>query len=133
MDTYTVGDNKPIKLKIEIDTESIPFTYSYIRKTNTDSGFKSDITPFNPSEKKGWKTINKGGAIKNILMSIHTDCRFVNYIANEETFNLAVQRIKNSYKVIFMGGDTSNFEVSFSIDSNYDKRICWLVTKVKFD
>ena len=50
------------KLKIEVATEAVPTTYTYLEDTGQENG-KPDIPPFNPSIKTGWKLINKGEVV----------------------------------------------------------------------
>lgn len=127
---YSVGLNKPIKLKIEVDTESIPITYTFLGDTGHSNG-ESDIEPFNPSLKTGWKKINNGKPVQGKTLIIATDFRFFNSFPNEETFNLAVLKIKESYKALLIGGLSSKLELSFTSESIYSKKICFITSSVK--
>ena len=130
METYTVGNNKPIKLKVSVQTEAIPMTYTFLEKINGLDKGNPDIPPFNPSLKTGWKLINKGETVNNSIIQIVTFLRFFNSFPNEETFNLAIQQIKNSYDVKLMGGSPSIHQVSISLESEYSSKTCLISSEV---
>lgn len=64
MSSYQVGTNSPIKLKVSVETEAIPMTYTFIETTNQTGDGTPDIPPFNPSVQTGWKAINKGKPVR---------------------------------------------------------------------
>ncbi|CAL2095115.1 conserved protein of unknown function [Tenacibaculum sp. 190524A02b] len=129
MDNYVVGSKKPIKLKIEVQSEAIPTTYTYLEDTGQENG-KPDIPPFNPSIKTGWKLIDKGGTVNGKTLKVATFLRFFNSFPNEETFNLAIKQIKDTYKVFLTGGDAPNYSVTFTVESLYSSKVCIINSEV---
>jgi hypothetical protein len=123
MDNYSVGINKPIKLKVEVITEAIPMTYSFLETTGQSDG-QSDINPFNPSLKKGWKSLNKGETVKGKTLKVTTFLRFFNSFPNEVTFNLAIDQIKETYKTQLTGGTPSNYNLNYTLESQYSSKTC---------
>jgi len=124
MHTYIVENNKPIKLRVSLVTEAIPMTYTFLESIGETNNGNPDIAPFNPSIKSGWKAINKGGAVKNKNLKVITFLRFFNSFSNEETFNLAIEQIKNTYQVQLMGGEPSIFEMKVVLESQYSSKTC---------
>lgn len=131
MDTYTVGTNSPIKLKVAVVTEAIPMTYTFIESSDQSGDGVPDIPPFNPTLKPGWKSINKGEVSKGKTLKVVTFLRFFNSFANEETFNLAIKQIKDSYETQLNGGTPSPFTAKFTLESQFSSKTCLITSETQ--
>ncbi|MBO6606414.1 hypothetical protein [Psychroserpens sp.] len=130
MSSYQVGTNSPIKLKVSVETEAIPMTYTFIETTNQTGDGTPDIPPFNPSVQTGWKAINKGKPVKGKTEKVVTFLRFFNDFANEETFNLAIKQIKDTYVAQLNGGTPSPFELTTKVESQFSSKTCLITSEV---
>jgi len=132
MEEYTVGTNKPIKLKIAIATEAIPISYAFLYHTIDDQVPYATIPPFDPTQKTGWKQLDGGNIVQSKIFRVMTFCRFFNSFPNEETFNLAIKQIEDSYEASVNGGDTGVFKMSISVNGFYANKSCIIESELKF-
>ncbi|MEM5566873.1 hypothetical protein WNY78_17255 [Psychroserpens sp. AS72] len=131
MDSYQVGTNKPIKLKVAIATEAIPMSYAFLYHTVTDQAPYATIPPFDPTQKTGWKQLDGGNIVQSKVLRVMTFCRFFNPFPNVDTFNLAIKQIEDSYKVSINGGDEDPLDVNFKVSAFYEGQTCILESELK--
>ncbi|WP_047546762.1 hypothetical protein [Psychroserpens sp. Hel_I_66] len=132
METYEVGTNKPIKLKVAIATESIPISYAFLYHSIDDQVPYATIAPFDPTQKTGWKQLDGGNEVQSKIFRVLTFCRFFNPFPNEETFNLAVMQIEDSYVASVNGGEEGAFEMSVKVSAFFENKSCILESELKF-
>lgn len=131
MDNLTVGENSPIKLKVSVQTEALPMSYGFLYQTINDELPYSRIPAFDPTMKTGWKTLDKGNVVSNKIFRVLTFFRFFNSFPNEETFDLAIEQIKNSYLAEISGGSPTPYKMSFTTESFYSSKTCILESELK--
>ena len=124
MGTYSTGGKKPIKLKVSVQTEAHAMTYTGLIDPNDPDVVVPDIPPFNPVLKPGWKSLNKGGKVAGKIFRVVTFFRFFNSFPDEETFDLAIEQIKNTYEGELKGGNPPNHIMDFDTDSFYSNKTC---------
>ena len=120
METYHVGGNSPIKLKVSTVTEAIVFTYVSLNDPVQPDKFISDIS-FIVTPNDGWKQINGGNPLNGRTLRIRTILDFQNEFADEITFNLAVEQAKLNYIAELTGGDPEKFRTNFKTYPNYER------------
>lgn len=59
-----------------------------------------------------------------------TFLRFFNDFANEETFNLAIKQIKDTYVAQLNGGTPSPFELTTKVESQFSSKTCLITSEV---
>ena len=121
---YFVGTNKPIKLKIFIETDAIPTTYIYLNNEGDPYDGITDCEPYNPIVEPEWKELSGGKIVKGKTVLVITFFRFYNSFQNEEAFQLAVNQIKSAYQIQIKGEDLPKLGLSFIIESEYAKKTC---------
>ncbi|WP_040280078.1 hypothetical protein [Psychroserpens damuponensis] len=131
MDSYQVGTNKPIKLKVAIVTEAIPISYAFLYHTIDDQTPYAIIPPFDPTQKTGWKQLDGGNEVQSKVFRVMTFCRFFNPFPNQETFNLAIKQIKDTYKASINGGSEGQLDMNFKVTAFYEGQTCILESELK--
>ncbi|MDG5491808.1 hypothetical protein [Psychroserpens sp. SPM9] len=124
MDSYQVGTNTPIKLKVGIETEAITMTYPFLYHSEDDDTPYSMISPFDPAQKPGWKQLDNGNKVNGKFFRVVSFLRFFNSFPDEETFNLAIQQVKDTYEASLKGGDVSPYMMAFELKSFYKDKTC---------
>ncbi|GAA3608922.1 hypothetical protein Q4Q39_17455 [Flavivirga amylovorans] len=119
MENYTVGNNTPIKVKTSISTEGTAFTFVSLDNPEEPNKYIPDIA-YNLTFNSRRKQIAGGKNLKNRVIRIKTIVDFLINFNNEETFNLAVEQAKNSYKVEMFGGTPSEIEASYDVYPNFE-------------
>lgn len=119
MENYIVGDNAPIKVKTSISTEGTAFTFISLNNTAVANKYVHDIA-YDLTLNSRRKQIAGGAVVKGRIVRIRTIVDFLINFNNEETFNLAVEQAKNSYKATLFGGATPEFEVNFDTYPNFN-------------
>ena len=131
METYKAGANKPIKLKVGIETEAIPMTYAFLYHHIDDREPYALIPPFDPTQKTGWKQLDNGNIVKGKIFRVVSYLRFFNKFPDEETFNLAIRQVKDTYNPSINGGDDGVYDMAFTMESNYKEKNCSIESKIK--
>jgi len=131
MDNLTVGTNVPIKLKVSVQTEAIPTSYGFLYNSKNEVNPYSNITPFNPSLDNDWKLLDGGNQVDGKIFRARTFFKFVNSFPNEETFNMAVKQIKDTYKPELGGGNPSPYQMSFTLDSFFESKTCIALSELE--
>nr|WP_321236402.1 hypothetical protein [uncultured Psychroserpens sp.] len=124
MDTYKVGTKTPIKLKVGLQTEAITMTYAFLYNSVDDDTPYSMIHPFDPAQKPGWKTLDKGNTVNGKFFRVVSFLRYFNSFPDEATFNLAIKQVKESYVASLTGGDVSPFVMAFDLKSVFESKTC---------
>lgn len=118
MDTYQVGTNAPIKVKTGIATEGTAFTFVLLNDPNNPGNFTADfayvITP-----STGRRQIANGAALQGRTLRVKTLVDFFVNFPDEATFNLAVERAKNSYTAQLFGGTPIEIDTNFQVFPNF--------------
>ncbi|MEM7087162.1 MAG: hypothetical protein AAF489_13325 [Bacteroidota bacterium] len=119
MSSYQVGANKPIKLKVSISTVGHAATAFFLNDPNNDGEFlpPPKSNSFSNTDNPGWRQINEGNAVQGRTIKVRTLLTFPSGMPDENTFNLAVEQAKRSYKVQLSGGTPSPAEFSFEVSS----------------
>ncbi|WP_299222210.1 hypothetical protein [uncultured Aquimarina sp.] len=131
MDNLNVGDNTPIKLKVSVQTEAISMTSGFLYNSSEDETPYSNISPFDPTLNPGWKLLDKGNVVKDKIFRVITYFKFYNNISNEETFNLAIEQIKNTYTSEVKGGNPSPYKTEVTVESFYSTKTCFVESELK--
>ena len=131
MDNLIVGSNVPIKLKVSVQTESIPTTYGFLYNSKNDANPYSNIAPFNSSLDNEWKELDGGNPVNGKIFRVRTFFKFVNSFPNEETFNMAVKQIRDTYYPEISGGNPSPYQMSFTLDSFFDTKTCIAMSELE--
>ncbi|MEO9077386.1 MAG: hypothetical protein ABI263_08840 [Gelidibacter sp.] len=131
MDIYKVGTNTPIKLKVTLETEAIPMTYAFLYRHIEDQAPYAYIPPFDPTQKTGWKHLDNGNAVNGKIFRVLSFLRFYNEFSDEETFNLAVQQVKETYQPSINGGENGPYTMAFKLESFYDTKTCILESELE--
>ena len=124
MDTYHVGTNTPIKLKVGLETEAITMTYAFLYHSEDDDNPYSMIPPFDPALKSGWKQLDNGNVVNGKFFRVMSFLRFFNSFPDEATFNLAIKQVKETYEASLKGGDVSPHILSFELKSFFKDKTC---------
>lgn len=124
MESYQVGTNKPIKLQVGLESEAITMTYAFLYHSVDDKKAYSKIPPFDPVHKPGWKSLDKGNVVQGKYFRVISFLRFFNSFPNEETFNLAIKQVKESYVASVNGGDSGQYDMKFDLQSFFDSKTC---------
>ncbi|WP_027126646.1 hypothetical protein [Gelidibacter mesophilus] len=122
METYNVGANSPIKLKVGIETEAIPMTYAFLYHTINDQSAYSYLTPFDPTQNTGWKQLDNGNAVNGKIFRVISFLRFFNDFPDETTFDLAIKQVKDTYEPSINGGDYGVFNMSFKLQAFFSTK-----------
>ena len=120
MDTYEVGDRTPIKVKTAISTEGTAFTFVLLNDENNPGKFVADMA-YHVTPNIGRKQIAGGSSLKGRTVRIKTLVDFFIDFPNEETFNLAVQRAKESYLAQLFGGNPDAFSCTVQSFPNFPR------------
>lgn len=131
METYKVGTNTPIKLKVAIETEAIPMTYAFLYHTINDQTPYSFLTPFDPTQKTGWKQLDNGNAVNGKIFRAITFLRFFNDFPDEITFNLAIKQVEDTYEPSINGGDDGAYNMSYKLQAFFDTKTCILESELE--
>lgn len=119
MSTYSVGSNKPIKLKVSISTVAHAITYAFLDDPNNPGKFKLDIPPFSNTDVTSWRQINSGGKVAGRTLKVVTFLTFFNDVPDENTFNLMVEQSKSAYLPQLSGGTPTPFTLTFDSAPSY--------------
>lgn len=133
METLNVGTNVPIKLKVQVQTEAIPSTYTFLYHTENDTVPYHTLKPFNPSMSSRWKTLSGENPVNGKVLRVTTSFSFFNTFPNEETFNLAIKQIKETYTLKISGGNPSPYEVGVEVKAFYEDNFCIIRSALKFN
>ncbi|WP_163516420.1 hypothetical protein [Gelidibacter japonicus] len=131
MESYKVGDNAPIKLKVAIETEAIPMTYAFLYHRINDQTPYSYMTPFDPTQKTGWKQLDNGNTVNGKFFRVLTFLRFFIDFPDEKTFNLAIKQVEDTYETSINGGDDGPYTIPFKIEAVYATKTCVLEGAIK--
>ena len=131
MNTYKVGSNAPIKLKVAIETEAIPMTYAFLYHHVEDQESYVYMPPFDPTQKTGWKQLDSGNIVQGKFFRVLTFLRFFNDFSDEETFKLAIKQIEDTYESSINGGDEGLYKMAFKLESFYDTKTCILESELQ--
>lgn len=131
MDTYKVDTNKPIKLKVALETEAIPMTYAFLYHHIDDKVPYVYMPPFDPTQKTGWKQLDSGNIVEGKIFRVLSFLRFFNDFSDEETFNLAIRQVEDSYQPSINGGEEGPYNMTFRLESFYDTKTCILESELE--
>lgn len=131
MESYHVGTNAPIKLKVAIQTEAIPMSYAFLYHSINDKAFYSSIPPFDPTQKTGWKQLDSGNPVNGTVFRVLTFLRFFNKFPDEKTFNLAIKQVEDTYEPSVNGGDDGPYIMPFKLKAFYETKTCVLESVIE--
>lgn len=131
MDSYNISNDQPITLKIAVQTEAIPISYVFLYHNVEDEKAYAFLPPFDPSLDTDWKLLDNGQPVQEKIIRITTFLRFFNDFKDQETFNLAIKQIEDTYEVLIDGGVGDLFQVPFEIESYYETKTCILQSELK--
>ncbi|MEM7187623.1 MAG: hypothetical protein AAF466_13300 [Bacteroidota bacterium] len=119
MSSYTVGTNKPIKLKVSISTVGHATTAHYLNDPDNEGQFlvAPSSSPISNTDSTSFRQINNGEAVQGRTIRVRTILTFPSGIDDENTFNRAVQQAKNTYSVQLSGGTPSPESFDFEVKS----------------
>lgn len=121
MSSYQVGANKPIKLKVSISTSGHASTSFFLNDPENDGQFQNPPknNTFTNTDNTSWRQINEGEAVQGRSIKVRTILTFPSGITDENTFNLAVNQAKRSYKLEMSGGTPDQASFTFEVQSMF--------------
>ncbi|WP_281989312.1 hypothetical protein [Aquimarina aggregata] len=140
MDEYKVGDKKPIKSRVSIQTQGVPRVHrELIRSEIVEGGIdyeqnpeieKIVLNPYDGFKQSGWKEITKQ-VIQGYTLYVSTIVGFPG-VKNKTIFNRLVNQAKASYVLELKDGiDEGHYKVAFTTSSFFSIKACFLYSEIK--
>ncbi len=130
---YHVGTNKPIRLKVSIQTEGVAGVARLLTKPSSieeQPPEKIRLNPYDALLNPGWKEMTKN-VIQGCTLYITTGVIF-DWVEDENIFNNFVEQARQSYSIKLKGGvNNGEFDLDFVMVPVFSIRQCFLTSKVK--
>jgi len=125
MSSYTVGTNKPIKIKVSASAAGHAATAFFLNNPDVpDSYLRAESNAsFSNSNAARWRNVNSGKSVKGRTVWVRTILDFPQGFQDKNSYNRAVDQAKRLYKVELSGGTPANISVTFQVKNNVQDEI----------